>query len=70
MWLIVTGEGSGTLQINGNQTSYTYSVDMNGATNDQMIVLFEGCADRDKDGDGIVDKCDLDSDGDGCRCRR
>ena len=61
-----TGEGSGTLQINGPQTSYTYTVDMNGNTFDQMIVLFEGCSEMDTDNDGKPNTCDLDSDGDGC----
>ena len=61
-----TGEGSATLQIDGPQTNYQYTVDMNGATNDQMIVLFEGCSEMDTDKDGKPNTCDLDSDGDGC----
>ncbi|MBK8389202.1 MAG: SprB repeat-containing protein [Saprospiraceae bacterium] len=61
-----SGEGSATLQIQGDVSSFTYTVDMNGATLDQMIVMFEGCALLDTDMDGITNDCDKDSDGDGC----
>ncbi len=61
-----TGEGSATMQINGLHNSFTYTLDMNGATNDQMVVMFEACNPIDIDGDGIANYLDLDSDGDGC----
>lgn len=61
-----TGEGSGTVMINGAHSSYTFRVKMFGATIDQMIFMFEGCDFLDSDGDGNINSCDTDDDGDGC----
>ena len=61
-----SGEGSGTLQIDGSMSSFSFSVKANGGFFDQMVMAFEACVDADTDNDGIANYLDLDSDGDGC----
>ena len=61
-----SGEGSGTLQMDGSMSSFSFSVKANGGFFDQMVMAFEACVDADTDNDGIANYLDLDSDGDGC----
>ncbi len=67
------GEASGSIQINGAISSFTYNVSqLNSSGNldqsegDAIEFIFEACLPLDTDGDGIPNHLDTDSDNDGC----
>jgi len=68
------GEASGSTQINGNVSSFTYDIvqynssgSVSSSSGDGIDFIFEVPVrvDQDSDGDGVVDRLDLDSDNDG-----